>query len=170
MMPQYQFNLGYDPLLDPYAAPNPEVYSMQLEQRMQQLAEMKKALDAKQNVTQPVNNTNLWDELDKELSTLNNDQKSILAQDKTYIALEQELQLLVQKELINSVKNKISNSPKGKEIIEKQLNNIRSKKEQIIAQSDKEAKIFKLFQQATQANPNLTYAEFIKSLNENGNV
>lgn len=164
MVPQYQFNLGYDPLLDPNNASNFDTYRQQLEQRIQQLNDIRQNIPTQQPPQQAVNNINLWDELDKELSYLNNDQKSILAQDQTYVILEQQLQLLIQQELINSVKYKVANSPKGKEIIEKQLNHVRAKKDEIVAQSNKEAEIFKQFQIATQANPNITYAEFVKSL------
>lgn len=164
MVPQYQFNLGYDPLLDPNNVSNFDAYRQQLEQRIQQLNDIRQNIPTQQPPQQAVNNVNLWDELDKELSYLNNDQKSILAQDQTYVSLEQQLQLLIQQELINSVKYKVANSPKGKEIIEKQLNHVRAKKDEIVAQSNKEAEIFKQFQIATQANPNITYAEFVKSL------
>lgn len=164
MVPQYQFNLGYDPLLDPNNISNIDAYRQQLEQRIQQLNDIRQNIPTQQTSQQAVNNTNLWDELDKELSVLSNDQKSILGQDQTYVAFEQQLQLLIQQELINSVKYKVANSPKGKEIIEKQLNYIRNKKDEIVAQSNKEAEIFKQFQIATQANPNITYAEFVKSL------
>ena len=164
MVPQYQFNLGYDPLLDPNNISNIDAYRQQLEQRIQQLNDIRQNIPTQQTSQQAVNNTNLWDELDKELSVLSNDQKSILGQDQIYVAFEQQLQLLIQQELINSVKYKVANSPKGKEIIEKQLNYIRNKKDEIVAQSNKEAEIFKQFQIATQANPNITYAEFVKSL------
>lgn len=164
MVPQYQFNLGYDPLLDPNNVSNFDTYRQQLEQRIQQLNDIRQNIPTQQAPQQVVNNTNLWDELDKELSILNNDQKSILAQDQTYVSLEQQLQLLIQQELINSVKYKVANSPKGKEIIEKQLNHVRARKDEIVAQSNREAEIFKQFQMATQANPNITYAEFVKSL------
>lgn len=164
MVPQYQFNLGYDPLLDPNNISNIDAYRQQLEQRIQQLNDIRQNIPTQQPPQQVANNTNLWDELDKELSMLNNDQKSILAQDQTYVSFEQQLQLLIQQELINTVKYKVANSPKGKEIIEKQLNHVRTRKDKIVAQSNKEAEIFKQFQIATQANPNITYAEFVKSL------
>ena len=42
--------------------------------------------------------------------------------------------------------------------------NIMKKKDKIIAESNKDIELFKKFQIAVQANPNLTYAEFIKSI------
>lgn len=46
--------------------------------------------------------------------------------------------MLIQQELINSVRDKVANSPRGKELLEKQLNNIRAKKDSIIEEANKE--------------------------------
>ena len=53
----------------------------------------------------------------------------------------------------------------NKELLEKQLNNIKVKKEEIIKEANKNIEVFKRFQEAARLNPNLTYAEFVKSLN-----
>lgn len=108
---------------------------------------------------------NLWDEIDKEVGSLNNDQQTILAKDEVYNKLSSELQILIQEELINSVKDKVANSSRGKELLEKQLNNIRTKKDSIIEEANKELELFKKFQIAAQANPKLTYVEFCKTIN-----
>lgn len=85
---------------------------------------------------------------------------------KGYVQMdEKELQLMIQEELINSVKDKVAASPRGKELLEKQLNNIKVKKEEIIKEANKNIEVFKRFQEAARLNPNLTYAEFVKSLN-----
>lgn len=62
---------------------------------------------------------NLWDEIDKEVCSLNNDQQAILAKDDVYNNVSAELQMLIQQELINSVRDKVANSPRGKELLEK---------------------------------------------------
>lgn len=72
---------------------------------------------------------------------------------------------MVQEELVNSVRDKIANSPRGKELLEKQLNNIRAKKDIIVEKTNKELELFKKFQIAAQANPKLTYVEFCKTIN-----
>lgn len=100
-----------------------------------------------------------------EVSSLNNDQQAILAKDEVYNKLSGELQMLIQEELINSVKDKVANSPRGKELLEKQLNNIRTKKDNIIEEANRELELFKKFQIAAQANPKLTYVEFCKTIN-----
>lgn len=113
---------------------------------------------------QAVQQVNLWDEIDKEVCSLNNDQQAILAKDDVYNNVSAELQMLIQQELINSVRDKVANSPRGKELLEKQLNNIRAKKDSIIEEANKELEVFKKFQIAAQANPKLTYVDFCNNI------
>lgn len=133
MTPQYQFNLGQaDPLLS-IAQNNPEGYISVIEQELQKLNNVKQQLiQAKQPTQQNINNAiNIWDSINNEIASMTNDQKELLAKDETYISIERELQLMIQEELINSVKDKVAASPRGKELLEKQLNNIKVKKEEI---------------------------------------
>lgn len=166
MTPQYQFNLGQtDPLLS-IAQNNPEGYISVIEQELQKLNNIKQLIQAKQPAQQNINNAvNIWNSINNEIASMTNDQKELLAKDETYISIERELQLMIQEELINSVKDKVAASPQGKELLEKQLNNIKVKKEEIIKEANKNIEIFKRFQEAARLNPNLTYAEFIKTLN-----
>lgn len=167
MTPQYQFNLGQaDPLLS-IAQNNPEGYISVIEQELQKLNNVKQQLiQAKQPTQQNINNAiNIWDSINNEIASMTNDQKELLAKDETYISIERELQLMIQEELINSVKDKVAASLRGKELLEKQLNNIKVKKEEIIKEANKNIEVFKRFQEAARLNPNLTYAEFVKSLN-----
>lgn len=113
---------------------------------------------------QAVQQVNLWDEIDKEVCSLNNDQQAIFAKDDVYNNVSAELQMLIQQELINSVRDKVANSPRGKELLEKQLNNIRAKKDSIIEEANKELELFKKFQIAAQANPKLTYVDFCNNI------
>lgn len=169
--PQYQVNLGYDPLLAGVASPVD--YITQLDNQIQQLTAAKSQIQSQlgnsnQNM-QPARlaqpqQVNLWDEIDKEVCSLNNDQQAILAKDDVYNNVSAELQILIQQELINSVRDKVANSPRGKELLEKQLNNIRAKKDSIIEEANKELELFKKFQIAAQANPKLTYVDFCNNI------
>lgn len=168
--PQYQVNLGYDPLLA--GVNSPVDYVAQLDNQIQQLNIAKNQIQSQLNNPAQTNQQhfteqkiNLWDEIDKEVSSLNNDQQAILAKDEVYNKLSGELQMLIQEELINSVKDKVANSPRGKELLEKQLNNIRTKKDSIIEEANRGLELFKKFQIAAQANPKLTYVEFCKTIN-----
>lgn len=162
--PQYQFNLGNpDPILagNNYSTPD---YFKGLDEEIGRLNELKQRINQRQQI--PQNTYSLWEEIDKEVSALTNEQRSILGQDETYSSIDRELQMMVQAELINSVKSKIENSTRGKELLESQLKNIRDKKKQIVDASNKEMELFKKFQVAVQVNPNLTYAEFIKNIKQ----
>lgn len=83
--PQYQVNLGYDPLLA--GVTSPVDYITQLDNQIQQLTAAKSQIQSQlgnpnQNMqpvrpTQPqqaVQQVSLWDEIDKEVCSLNNDQ------------------------------------------------------------------------------------------------
>ena len=160
MVPQYQFNLGADPILN-YNPSTLQTYRENLEQELERLQAIK------QMPTNPYNQvkTNLWDEIEKEVSSLTNDQKVLLIKDETYSKIEEQLQMLVQQELFNLVKDKINNSEQGRKILQQQLDTIKSRKSAIIEESNREIELFKKFQIAVQANPNLTYPEFIKNIN-----
>lgn len=159
--PQYQFNLGNpDPILagNNYSTPD---YFKGLDDEINRLNELKQRMAQHQQTIQP--RTTIWDEIDKEVTALTDEQKSILGQDETYVSIDRELQMMIQQELINSVRGKIENSTRGKELLEAQLKNIRDKKKQIVDASNREMELFKKFQIAVQVNPNLTYTEFIKN-------
>lgn len=161
-MPQYQFNLGNpDPVLAGNAYSHQD-YFKGLDEEIARLNELRRNL-TKQSVSNR-KEVSLWDEIDKEVSALTNEQKSILGQDETYVSIDRELQMMIQQELINSVKGIVENNPNGRKLLEAQLKNIRDKKSQIVEASNKEMELFKKFQVAVQVNPNLTYAEFIKNI------
>lgn len=165
-IPQYQFNLGNpDPILSGNNR-SPVDYFAGLDDEINRLKELKQRMTqtqiSSQNSTQK--DYSIWEQIDKEISALTNEQQNILGQDETYISIDRELQIMIQQELINSVKYKIENNPRGKELLESQLKNIRDKKKQIVDAANREMELFKKFQIAIQANPNLTYAEFIKNI------
>ena len=146
-------------------------YVAQLDNQIQQLNIAKNQIQSQLNNPAQTNQQhfteqkiNLWDEIDKEVCSLNNDQQAILAKDNVYNNVSAELQMLIQQELINSVRDKVANSPRGKELLEKQLNNIRAKKDGIIEEANKELELFKKFQIAAQANPKLTYVDFCNNI------
>lgn len=160
--PQYQFNLGNpDPILagNNYSVPD---YFKGLDDEINRLNELKQRINQRQNTSQP--HYSIWDEIDKEVSALTDEQKSILSKDETYVSIDRELQMMIQQELINSVRGKVENSPRGKELLETQLKNIRDKKKHIVEESNKEMELFKKFQVAVQINPNITYSEFVKNI------
>lgn len=131
----------------------------------QQVAQLNALKDKLEGVKSPVEGgVKIWEDIDKELASLTDEQKAILFADEDYVAYDSALQSLVQSALIDTVKYKVANSKEGKEILEKQLLHIKDKKKDIVKQSNKEMELFKQFQIAIQSNPNLTYSEFINSI------
>ena len=59
----------------------------------------------------------------------------------------------------------VKNSEIGNKLLTQQLNLIKTNKDKIIAESNRELETFKKFQIAAQANPNLTYKEFCENIN-----
>lgn len=104
----------------------------------------------------------IWDNIDKEMSSLTESQKAKFFENKEYSDITNSLQTMVQAELINLVKVKIESSPEGKELLQRQLKLVKMLKTKIIEETDNEMAIFKKFREFSKDNPNLTYDEFIK--------
>lgn len=162
MNESYHFNIGNlnNPLYQPF---NVEQSIDALNQQINKLNAMKAELARNTNPVE--GNNDLWGDIDKEINSLTVEQKELLEQDEDYIEYNARLQELVQAALIDSVKYKVANTEIGKELLQKQLFNIKDKKKLIIEKASNDMKVFKQFQEAVRLNPNLTYSEFVKSLN-----
>lgn len=104
----------------------------------------------------------IWDKIDNEMSSLTENQKTRFFENKEYSEITQSLQKMIQIELINLVKSKIESSQEGKELLQRQLQIVKTLKSKVIEDTDNEMAIFKKFQELSKDNPNLTYDEFIK--------
>ena len=157
----YHINAG-----NPYQYPFDEEKSLNdIDEQMAYLQNLKSQI--KNNKTKPKEKKHsIWDDIQKEVQSLNKDEQKELLENENYIILDQQVQGLINQAIFEMVKPIVEDSEIGKEILNKQLNFIRSIKEQIITQTNKKSEILKQFQIASQQNPDLTYKEFIKSLNE----
>jgi hypothetical protein len=104
----------------------------------------------------------IWDEIDAEIIPLTKEQKEKLLNDREYADTYNELQNLVQNELLNLVKVRVESTNKGKELLGKQLQLIKTLKEKIINDTNIEMEMFKKFREYIKEHPNTTYDEFIK--------
>lgn len=104
----------------------------------------------------------IWDDIDREVSSLTDSQKSKFLEDKEYVDITNALQNMVQIELLNLVKAKIENTEEGKDLLQRQLRLVKKLKTKIIEDTNNEMAIFKKFQEFSKDNPNLTYDEFVK--------
>lgn len=109
----YSFNFKYDPILEnPFRS---EIdYNKEIDERIRQLQLMKDKYNS--TVKQTIQSESLWNKIDNEIKSLNDDQRNILFSDKNYISIDTQLKILVQEALVNSVKNVIENSEIGNKI------------------------------------------------------
>ena len=105
----------------------------------------------------------IWDEIDAEVSPMSEEQKRRLLQDHEYFETDRELQIMVQTEIINLVKGRIESTEKGKELLSKQLKNIKKLKDKIINDTNREMEMFMKFKEFSKHNPTVTYEEFLKA-------
>lgn len=98
----YSFNFKYDPILEnPFRS---EIdYNKEIDERVRQLQLMKDKYNS--TVKQTIQSESLWNKIDNEIKSLNDDQRNILFSDKNYISIDTQLKILVQEALVNSVKN-----------------------------------------------------------------
>lgn len=104
----------------------------------------------------------LWKKIDEEVQPLSDNQYKILTSDKEYARNEQILQSYITEALHSLAMPIVENTQNGKALLEAQLNLVKSKKQAVIAESNKELETLKRFQIASAANANLTYSEFLK--------
>lgn len=105
----------------------------------------------------------IWDDIDNEISPLNEDQRMKLLQDSEYSEVYNELQSIVQAEILNLVKGRIESTDKGRDLLSKQLRIIKRLKSKIINDTNREMDLFNKFREYSKKNPNITYEEFLKN-------
>lgn len=105
----------------------------------------------------------IWDRIDAEISPLSSEQKNRLLQNKEYLDTYNKIQSLVQLEILNLVKGKIENTERGRELLNRQLNIVRSIKGKIIEETNREMELFNKFKEYSKIHPNTSYDEFLKS-------
>lgn len=149
-----------DPLLSPANGSN---YIQQIDAEMQRLNQLKQHFVS--NGSSP-NSNGLYQTLLKEIQSLNNDEKEILGRCEDYIKLDSQLQVMVNQVILDIAIPRIENTEKGKRIIQGQIDFVRNNRSEIAAEANKDLELFKKYQIAVKANPDLKYNEFIESLNK----
>lgn len=134
-------NLSTDPLLSNYTAPD------LLNRYNQSLSQ--------------VQLSPIWNEIDRELSTLTEIQIKQLYYNENYVNISAKIQELVAAALLETVKAKIENTPLGKELLTNQLQLLRSLKDEIITSTSKDLEMLQRFKEYSKENPDITYKEFL---------
>lgn len=154
MYPINQVILGNDPLLNNLDDLDNQLKKMELyKQKLQQLKEMQ------DNTTKQ----SIWNEIDREISPLSDEQKNKLFQNDEYVEVYTKLQSIVQTELLGLVKGKIENTEVGKDLLTKQLKIVRELKSKIVNDTNMEMELFKKFKEYSKDHPTASYEEFLKN-------
>ena len=150
MYPVNQVILGGDSMFNSMDDIDTQIQKMEAyRQKLKQLKDTPKSL--------------IWDRIDAEISPLSSEQKNRLLQNKEYLDTYNEIQSLVQLEILNLVKGKIENTERGRELLNRQLNIVRSIKGKIIEETNREMELFNKFKEYSKIHPNTSYDEFLKS-------
>ena len=152
MYPVNQVILGGDSMFN-----NLEDLDLQI-QRIEAYKKRLQQLKTSQNTVA----TPIWDNIDKEVSSMHEDQKNKLFDNAEYSDLYVKLQAITQAELLSLVKGKIEASPEGKELLLAQLSLIRKLKTKIAEETSREMDLFSKFKEYSRSHPDVTYDEFIK--------
>ena len=154
MYPINQVILGNDPLLNNLDDLDNQLKKMELyKQKLQQLKEMQ------DNTTKQ----SIWNEIDREISPLSDEQKNKLFQNDEYVEVYTKLQSIVQTELLGLVKGKIENTEVGKDLLTKQLKIVRELKSKIVNDTNMEMELCKKFKEYSKDHPTASYEEFLKN-------
>lgn len=105
-------------------------------------------------VKQHTATNSLWTEIDREVSSLTEDQRNILFNSETYSSIDTELKLLIQQALINSVKSVVESSEVGKDLLTKQLNLLKVVRIKLLHNLIKKLKCLKSFKLQLRLIPN----------------
>lgn len=103
----------------------------------------------------------LWNKIDAEITNCDKYMLDIISKDSNYIAINNQLNAIVQQELLLLVRDKVEQREDGKRLLEKQLEIVKSIKEQSKESRDAEMMLFARFKEYSQLHPNTTYEEFL---------
>lgn len=163
MVPINQVILGGDPLLSGSMVGNSLDEQLQLIEKYKQNLEAAKQLRQQTQPIQPIQQTVIWDEIDAEINSMSDDQKSRMFKDNDYTDIYNRIQEMVQVEVLNLVRGKIEATPEGKELLREQLNIVKKLKDKIIQETNREMEMFRKFREFSKTHPEITYEEFIKA-------
>lgn len=106
--------------------------------------------------------TPIWDEIDKIVSSLNEQEKSVLINNKEYYENSMSIQEMINAEILMLVKGRIESSPDGKAILEQQLSFVRRMAK---SAKDETAKRDALFREYMTQYSDMSWKEFIDMKN-----
>lgn len=139
-----------DPLLTDDALNQLEMYKQQL-------------LANKSKMEQPnktAASTNSWDETERELATLTEEQKADLMKDEQFLEVNSSIQLMLNELLNKILKPEMIRNEQGVKLLDDRLEIVRTLKKKIVKESNKRMELFKEY---TEKHSDITWDEFLKS-------
>lgn len=129
----------------------------QLELYRQQLAANKKQID---QLSKPVPQINAWDETERELASLTDEQKAELMNDEQFIEINSSIQVMLNDLLNKLLKPEMLKSEQGNKLLEERLQLVKNLKKKIVKESSKRMELFKEY---TEHHSDMTWDEFLKT-------
>lgn len=140
-----------DPLLTDDTLSRLEIYK-------RQLLEEKARLGQKQVV-----DSSAWDETEKELASLTDDQKEMLMADESFVSANTDVQAYLA-ELLNSIlKPEMLKSEQGTKLLQDRLNVVKALKKKVVKEANKQMELFKEY---TDKYSDISWEEFLKTKNK----
>lgn len=145
---------GNDPLLGERTSL--EQLERQNEMYAQKIQELQKV--HVHGATQQRTSTPIWDEIDKIVSSLNDQEKAVLEHNRDYYENSMAIQGMVNAEILSLVRGNIEASADGKAVLEQQLSLVRRMSK---AAKEETAQRDALFREYITEHSDMTWQEFI---------
>lgn len=136
--------------------------NLSAEETMQQLELYKKAL-SEQSARSTQAQSNVFDDIEKEISSLTEDQKNYLMSQEEFIDCQHDVDHVTQAVLANMLRPYILNNPEAKSVIDRQLETIKAIKKRAVKEANKQQDMFKEY---TENYSNMSWNEYVQLKND----
>lgn len=152
---------GADPLLGNTNYNNIDSQIAEL-QRMQQALEVQKQnmLASQQQMSQPTNQTPIWDEIEKLTSELSDKEFEAISKSEEFRDSEQKIAKLITTEQMKMIRPMIERSQEGRSALESHLVLLKQLKKSVAKEAEKN---LELFNEYLATNPDISYKEFLQT-------
>lgn len=136
-----------------FQTPDPLLSPEYMDAHIARLQEIRNEVVARQQsikaeTTEPTQQSNVWEEINEELSLLSDTQKEMLFGDKDYKQLDMAIAQVAAQYQVQLLMPYVLQDKEGKKLLEKQLLTIRTKKDDIIASEKAEYDEFRRWKES----------------------
>lgn len=133
------------------------------EDTLNQLDMYRRKLLEQQQPQQPQTVT-IWEEIDRELSSLTEDQRQLLYEQDEFKESQHDVEVMTQAVLASIIRPYMLQNPEAKAAIEKQLDTLKTLKKRVVRESSKQLEQFKEY---TEKYSNISWKEYVDLKNNN---